>query len=142
MFPGYFIFEKGKGKVISPLYLAVLIGTLAPAFDDLLAFVFGSKFAHHSLFHSMFGPLIVFLSFLVISKRKVAWFAAAGNMAHILFNFTFDRITPFFPLSFREWGLGDMIGVNTYWIKAICYPFILFVFIFSVIRYYYDLGRR
>jgi hypothetical protein len=106
-----------------------------PAFDDIFAFLFGPPFAHHSLFHSLFGPLITFVIFLAISDSSLAKFALYGNITHIIFNYSLDYVTLFFPINYSEYGLTDIIGINTYWIKAIAYPIILVLFAFSVLTY-------
>lgn len=128
--------DKQKDSPISPLLLAFIIGSLMPAFDDLLTFVFGPPFAHHSVFHSLVGSLLTYVIFIAISTKNIAKYALFGNFAHILFNFYFDRLTLFFPLTYQEFGLTDIININTYWIKAIHYPIILLLFFYSLLKYF------
>lgn len=117
-------------------FFAFVIGSLMPVLDDLFAFVFGPPFAHHSVFHSLFGPVISFLLFLLISNKRVAKFAFLGNLYHIIFNLYFDRATPLFPFTYQEFGLTDALGINTYWIKAAHYPIIFILFACAVIKFF------
>lgn len=125
-----------SNNLINPYFLAFIIGSMMPAFDDLLAYVFGPPYAHHSLFHSIFGSLVTLLIFRIFSTPKVAAYAFFGNLTHTIFNFYLDTVTPFFPFTYQEWGLTHVIKVNTYWIKAIHYPLILMLFVFSIIKFY------
>lgn len=140
LFPRVFNPKKTDTKIsnnlINPYFLAFIIGSLMPAFDDLLAFVFGPPFAHHSLFHSLFGSLITLLIFRGLSTPKVAIYAFFGNLTHTTFNFYLDTVTPFFPFIYQEWGLTHITKVNTYWLKVIHYPLILVLFGFSILKYY------
>lgn len=125
--------HKPFQQVISPLLLVFMIGSLMPAFDDLFAFVFGPPFAHHSLFHSFLGCFITFGFFFLTSGAEIAKFALFGNLYHIAFNFILDYVTIFFPLTYREFGLTDLIGKTTYQIKIILYPVILIIFGFAIL---------
>jgi hypothetical protein len=140
LFPKFFSYPKVK--VMSPLLLAFLVGTLMPVFDDLAAFVFGPPLAHHSLFHSLLGLLVTYLLFRLIATTPIAKYAFWGNLAHILFNFYFDYLTLFFPFTYQEFGLTDILKVDTYWIKAIHYPLILLLFAYSVIRFFFKQKKR
>ena len=133
--PNYFDNNNYKSKLINPLFLAFIIGSLIPVFDDFFAFVLGPPFAHHSFFHSILGPPIILLLTSIIFNKVFAKYIALGHFAHILFNFYFDRITLFFPLTYREIGIGDVLGVSTYWIKIIHYPIILLLFFYSTIKF-------
>lgn len=135
-FPGFFSnshLDKPYIQIISPLLLSFLIGSLMPAFDDLFAYLFGPPFAHHSLFHSFFGSLITFLFFYLISTPDIAMYAFLGNLYHICFNAILDYVTLFFPLSYREFGLTDLVGFSTYQIKILFYPLILILFGLAVL---------
>lgn len=126
-----------KGRPIDPFLLAFISGSLMPAFDDLLTFVFGPPFAHHSLFHSVLtGPLITYLLFYFLGKKKIATYAVIGNLTHTFFNFSLDTVALFFPVTYEEWGLTNIIFVNTYWIKAFVYPFLLTAFSVAILRYF------
>ncbi len=128
--------SRQKATLISPYLLAFIIGSLMPAFDDLLTFVFGPPFAHHSVFHSLGGSVLTYVFFYVISTKKIAKYALIGNFVHTLFNFYFDRVTLFFPLTYQEFGLADIIRLNTYWLKAIHYPIIILLFFYAIIKYF------
>src|SRR3989344_139636 len=82
--------HEQKDLPINPLLLAFIIGSMMPAFDDLLAFIFGPPFAHHSVFHSFSGTALTYIIFLMISTKHIAKYALFGNFVHILFNFYFD----------------------------------------------------
>lgn len=126
-----------KNTLISPLLLAFILGSLMPVFDDLLTYLFGPPFAHHSLFHSVItGPLITYTLFLLIGNRLLAKYAVVGNLTHTLFNFTFDVVALFFPLTYQEFGLTNIIFVSTYWIKALGYPVILILLFYSITRFF------
>ena len=127
-----------KNSLISPLLLAFILGSLMPAFDDLLTYLFGPPFAHHSLFHSLVtGPALTFVLFLLISKKRtVAKYAVLGNLSHSLFNFYFDSVALLFPLTYQEWGLTDLIRIQSYWIKATHYPFLLTLFSLGIIKFF------
>ena len=136
LFPTLFPNTPNSSYPISPLLFAFLIGSLLPAFDDLLAFLFGRPFAHHSLFHSFVGSVITYVSFLVLSGGEVAKYALFGNLYHIFFNFYLDVVTPFFPFTYREFGLTDITKVSTYWLKVIHYPLIFILFAWSIIVFF------
>jgi len=138
LFPKLFRYPKDK-YVISPNLLAFLIGSIMPIIDDLSTFVFGPPFAHHSLFHSFIGSIITYTIFRIISTKEIAKFAFLGNLTHIFFNFYFDYVALFFPFTYQETGLADIIRVNTYWIKAIHYPIILLLFVFAILRFFLKL---
>lgn len=123
-------------RIFNPHLLAFILGSLMPVFDDLLTFIFGPPFAHHSLFHSFIGTATTYFLFRIIATREAAKYAFFGNLYHILFNFYLDYVTFFFPFSYREFGLTDIIRVSTYWLKAIHYPIILLLFVFSIVRYF------
>lgn len=125
--------EKGV-RIISPVLLFFLFGSLMPIFDDIFAFLFGPPFAHHSVFHSIPGAILTFAIFRILSTERLALHALFGNLYHIFFNFYFDSTTLFFPLTYQQYGLSDLIKVNTYWIKAIHYPIIFFGFIYLMIK--------
>lgn len=129
-------FQKDS-NLISPYFFAFILGSLMPIFDDLLAFVVGPPFAHHSLFHSLVTGLpITFLLFYLLGGRTNAKYALLGNLTHTLFNFTFDLVTLFFPLTYQEFGLTNIIKIDTFWIKAIFYPILLALFLASIVRYF------
>jgi len=130
-FPHFF----KKWGVISPLFLAVIVGSLIPALDDIFAFFFGPPFAHHSLFHSLIGTILTYISFKIMFPKSIAAFAFFGNMFHILFNYFLDYTTLFYPFTLKEFGFSDIIGIDTYWIKAIVYPLIFVLFVYSVTKY-------
>lgn len=121
-----------QSKLINIYLFAFIIGSLMPTFDDLFAFLFGPPFAHHSLFHSFFGSILTFIIFFIFSDPEVAKYAFFGNIYHIFFNFYLDYVTPFFPFTYREFGLTDIIKISTYWIKVVNYPIILLLFAFAV----------
>ena len=126
-----------KPKVFTQkIYLAIVIGSLMPALDDLLAFVVGPPFAHHSLFHSFIGVCLTWLIFSIFVKKSLVKYFVYGNLIHIFFNFFFDHLTLFFPFTYREFGLAHIIMVDTYWIKAIFYPAIFLLFGFSIFKYF------
>jgi len=125
-----------------PYLIAFTVGSLMPAFDDLFAFIFGTPFAHHSLFHSLLGPVITYLIFIFISNKKPAKYALLGNLYHIIFNFYFDFLALFFPFTYQEFGLTDIIKVNTYWIKATHYPIIFALFTYALIKYFYVYRKK
>lgn len=135
-------FKHKKSKVISPLLLSFVLGNLMPAYDDILAYLLGPPFAHHSLFHSLVGPFIAYVVFYLISNKKIAKYAALGNLTHIVFNFYLDWTTLFFPFTYREFGLTHIIGVHTYWIKAIHYPIILVVFGITVAKHLHSFKNK
>lgn len=135
IFPKFFTYSKqSKLKIISPLLLFFFFGSLMPIFDDILAFLFGPPFAHHSVFHSLFGSILTFTIFRLLSTNKIALYAFYGNLFHILFNFYFDTVTLFFPLTYQQYGFTDLIKLSTYWIKAITYPVIFSVFLFLIVK--------
>jgi len=142
LFPQFF---KGKltkntfsNQVVSTPFIAFIIGSLMPIFDDLFAFLFGPPFAHHSLFHSFFGVMITYILFRIISNSTYAKHAVLGNLLHIFFNFYFDYLTLFFPLTYQEFGLTDIIKVNTYFIKAVNYPIIFILFAFAILKFFHQ----
>lgn len=134
------LFDKSnpdKKEILNPFLIAFVVGTLMPVFDDLLAFTFGPPFAHHSLFHSFLGPLITYVLFRIIGNQTIAKYAVAGNLLHIFFNFYLDYVTLFFPFTYQEFGLTDLIKISTAWLKIISYPIILILFSFSVVKFFY-----
>ncbi len=135
LYPQFFSYPKNN-SLISPYLFAFIIGTMMPIFDDLSAFIFGPPFAHHSVFHSLFGALITYLIFQIIATPDIARYAALGNLTHTFFNFYFDYVTLFFPITYKELGLTDILKVNTYWIKAIHYPIILLLFFGAILRFF------
>lgn len=136
IFPKIFIHNRDtKLKIISPLLLFFFFGSLMPIFDDLLTFIFGPPFAHHSVFHSMTGALLTFAIFRVISTNRLALYAFYGNFFHIFFNFYFDAVTLFFPLTYQQYGLTDLVALSTYWIKAIHYPIIFLGFLYLMVKF-------
>lgn len=140
--PNLFKFNlKNRNYLISPLLFAFFIGSLMPVFDDILAFLFGPPFAHHSLFHSFLGSLLTFLIFRSISKFEIALYALAGNLLHIFFNFYLDYVSLFFPLTYQEFGLTDILRINTYWLKIIHYPILLIFFTYSIYKYFLTLKK-
>lgn len=137
LFPSFFQSEQiSKQLIINPFLFAFILGSLMPAFDDLLAFLFGPPFAHHSLFHSLIGVLLTYLLFLLIGTSDIAKYALLGNLYHILFNFYLDYVTPFFPFTYREFGLTNLIRVSTYWLKVIHYPIIFILFAWAVFTFF------
>lgn len=135
LFPKFFSTAKdNQFKTISPLLLFFFFGSLMPIFDDMLAFIFGPPFAHHSVFHSLFGLILTFIIFRLLSTKKFAFYAFYGNLFHIFFNFYFDSVTLFFPLTYYQYGFTDFVGLSTYWIKAIHYPFIFVVYLFLIVK--------
>lgn len=125
--------QSSHQQIISPFLLAFILGSLMPAFDDLFTYIFGRPFAHHSLFHSFFGLVITYLVFYIVSNPTVAIYAIFGNIYHIFFNFLLDYTTLFFPLTYREFGLTDIIKLSTYQIKVVFYPLILVLFAYAVL---------
>lgn len=123
-------------SVISAPLVAFITGSLVPILDDFFAFLFGPPFAHHSLFHSLMGIIITYMLFRLISKQEYAIFAVLGNLFHIFFNFYFDYLTLFFPFTYREFGLTDIIGINTYLIKITHYPIIFILFAFAILKFF------
>lgn len=146
LFPKLFIPKKSDVKIsnelINPFLFAFIIGSLMPAFDDLFAFLFGPPFAHHSIFHSLFGSFLTFIIFRSFSTPTVAKYAFWGNITHTLFNFYLDYVTLFFPLTTQEWGLTHIIKVNTYWLKVIHYPVILTLFGYSILNYFWQIKKK
>lgn len=135
IFPKFFTEDReSKLKVISPFLLFFFFGSLMPIFDDILAFLFGPPFAHHSVFHSLFGTGLTFITFSLLTTKRLALFALFGNLYHVFFNFYFDYVTLFFPLTYGQYGLTDITGLDTYWIKAITYPVIFLVFLFLIVK--------
>lgn len=137
LFPS--LFKNGSTNSIYPIngfLFAFIIGSLLPVFDDLFAFLFGPPFAHHSLFHSFFGSAITYAIFFFLGGSEIAKYVFLGNLYHIFFNFYFDVVTPFFPLSYREFGLTSIIRVSTYWLKVINYPIIFILFFMSIIIFF------
>ncbi|EKD90385.1 MAG: hypothetical protein ACD_31C00005G0011 [uncultured bacterium] len=139
--PNIFKYNSKSNQIISPYLFVFIIGSLMPAFDDILAFLFGPPFAHHSLFHSILGSLLTFLFFRTFSNKKIALFALAGNLLHTLFNFYLDYVSLFFPLTYQEFGLTDILKISTYWLKVINYPIILILFIYSIFKYLLTLKK-
>lgn len=135
-FPQVFKTKKDYPKqIISPLLLAFIIGSLMPIIDDLSAFIFGPPFAHHSFFHSIFGLIITYSLFRFLSTTEIAKYSFLGNLYHLFFNYYLDRTTLFFPFTYNEYGLTDLIGVSTYNLKAINYPLIFIALIIFLIKY-------
>lgn len=133
------LFPAGQNNPQYPInaYLfAFIIGSLIPTFDDLLAFLFGPPFAHHSLFHSFIGSAITFILFLILGGPEIAKYAFLGNLYHIFFNFYLDVVTLFFPFSNREFGLTSITGISTYWLKVIHYPIIFILFTFAIVNFF------
>lgn len=143
IFPKYFTYSKqSKLKIISPYLLFFFFGSLMPIFDDIFSFVFGPPFAHHSIFHSLLGSILTFTIFRLLSTKNIALFALYGNLYHIFFNFYFDSVTLFFPLTYQQYGFTDLIGLRTYWIKAINYPIIFSVFLFLLVKFSIQFKER
>lgn len=136
LYPGLFKRVKHKNSLINPFFFAFIIGSLMPVFDDLLTFIFGPPFAHHSVFHSLLGAALTYGIFLTISTKQIAKYALLGNLFHTFFNFYFDRVALFFPLAYQEFGLSDIVNINTYWIKAVHYPVIFVLFAWSVVKFF------
>lgn len=135
--PKLFIPKKAdKEAIISPYLLSFIIGSLMPIGDDLLTFLLGPPLAHHSLFHSILGSLITFTIFKLISTNQIAKYAFYGNLFHIFFNYYFDFVTLFFPFTYQEFGLTDIIKIHTYWIKAVSYPAILLLFGLAILKFF------
>lgn len=128
--------SKNSNQIINPLLLALIIGSLMPAFDDFLAFVFGPPFAHHSLFHSFLGPILTFILFRIISNPRITKFAVLGNICHILFNFYLDYVAFLYPLTNKEFGLSNLVHLSTYNLKVIHYPIIFLLFAFFSLKYF------
>ena len=136
VFPGLFVSNNNLGSnVINPAFFAFIVGSLMPVFDDLLAYIFGKPFAHHSLFHSFLGPIITYVFFLVLSPNYASY-AFMGNLSHSFFNFYLDRVAFFFPFSYKEHGLSDLVGVGTRALKAIHYPLIFLFFAYSLLKFF------
>lgn len=133
--------SKTKTQIISPPLFAFILGSLMPVFDDIFAFLLGPPFAHHSLFHSLIGSIITFLSFRLIANKKIAIYALVGNLLHIFFNFYLDYVSLFFPFTYQEFGLTDILRINTYWLKVIHYPIILGLFILSTLKFFLNLKK-
>ena len=137
LFPSLFPNTTQSNTIlINPLLFAFIIGSLMPTFDDLLAFLFGPPFAHHSLFHSFLGSTITYIAFLIMGGSENARYVFMGNLYHIFFNFYLDIVTPFFPFSYREFGLTSLIKVSTYWLKVIHYPIIFILFAWAVFIFF------
>lgn len=135
------IFDSSENQntlLINRVFLAFIIGALMPVFDDLLAFMLGKPFAHHSLFHSLIGSAITYFIFILLSP-EVALFALYGNLSHTFFNFYLDRVAFFFPLSYREYGLADILKTSTYMMKVIHYPIIFLLFGLAVFKFFLGL---
>lgn len=135
-FPSLFPPQMSQSQLINTYLLVFIIGSLMPAFDDLFAFLFGPPFAHHSLFHSLFGSTLTYFFFLILGGSEIAKYAVFGNLYHIFFNFYLDYVTLFFPLTYREFGLTDIVKVSTYWIKASHYPIILLLFAIAIFTFF------
>lgn len=135
LFPEIFKYPKNQEASLNPAFLAFIIGSLMPIFDDLLAFIIGKPFAHHCLFHSLIGSFFTYIFFLILAPNVVNY-AFFGNLTHIFFNFYLDRVTLLFPFSYREFGLTDFIGLSTYNLKVIHYPLIFLMFGFSVLKFF------
>lgn len=137
LFPKLFRHSKTKSEtLVNPYLLAFIIGSMMPIFDDISAFILGPPFAHHSLFHSLLGSVVTYLLFLGISNSRIAKYAFLGNLTHTFFNFYFDYVTLFFPISYQEFGLTDIFKIDTYWIKAFHYPIILILFLSTMLRFF------
>lgn len=134
LFPSLFG-KATEGYPINNLLFAFVIGSLLPAFDDLLAFVFGPPFAHHSLFHSLLGTILAFVIFTFLANKEVAIYVFLGNLYHIFFNFYLDVVTLFFPFTYREFGITNLTGISTYWLKVIHYPIIFLLFSYAVLNF-------
>lgn len=132
-FPNIFQGNLYQG-VISVYFLAFIIGSLIPVFDDILAFIFGPPFAHHSLFHSLFGSLLIYSVTRLFIGEQLVLYISTGQIVHIIFNYYLDYVTLFFPISYQEWGLTDITRISTYWLKAIHYPLILVCFLLSILK--------
>ena len=137
----YTLFNSKKFTLST--FLAFSIGAVLPAIDDLLAFVIGPPFTHHSLFHSIIlGPTVTYLFFKIISNHKHAKMAFLGDLTHIFFNFYFDSLALLFPLTYQEFGLSDLAYLNTYWIKATHYPVIFLLFFISIVKYFHQFKNK
>lgn len=134
-FPKFFKHPKSN-NIVSPYLFAFIIGSIMPIFDDLSAFIFGPPFAHHSIFHSLLGSVLTYFLFRVISSPDIAKYAFLGNLTHTFFNFYFDYVALFFPITYQEFGLTDILRIDTYWIKALHYPIILVLFLASILRFF------
>ncbi len=137
LFPN--LFPSTNNQAISPALLAFIIGSLIPAFDDLLAFVFGKLFAHHSIFHSFTGVLIIYVFSLILSTPEIAKYFLLGGLFHLFFNYYLDYTTLFFPFTYREYGLTDLTKISTYGLKVIHYPIIILLFCFAIFKYFFIL---
>lgn len=96
---------------INPYALIMIVGVSAPILDDVLAFIVGPPFSHHSFFHSLFGPLAMYLCFFFLLNKDFARYAAMGNAIHVIFNFV-DSTSLFFPFVFRGIGLSTILGLG------------------------------
>lgn len=134
LFPSLFLNSPSDSVFpINSFLFAFIVGSLLPVFDDLFAFLFGPPFAHHSLFHSFIGSALTYTLFFFVGGSEIAKYAFLGNLYHILFNFYLDVVTPFFPFSYREFGLTSITRISTYWLKVIHYPIIFILFTYAVI---------
>lgn len=136
LFPSFFPGGSVNLYPINSFLFAFIIGSLLPSFDDLFAFVFGPPFAHHSLFHSLPGAVLTYIFFFLLAGSEVAGYAFFGNLYHIFFNFYLDVVTLFFPFTHREFGLTNLTGISTYWLKVINYPIIFILFAWAIITFY------
>ncbi len=137
LFPSLFLSNQTNLQYpINTFLFAFLIGSLLPTFDDLFAFLFGPPFAHHSLFHSFLGATFTFIFFFILADDQVAKYALFGNLYHIFFNFYLDVVTPFFPFSYREFGLTSLTRISTYWLKVVHYPIIFILFAWAIIIFF------
>lgn len=134
IWPDFFGKDESR-EIINPAFFAFIVGSLMPVFDDLLAYIIGKPFAHHSLFHSPIGSLLTFLIFLIIGEQY-AMYALTGNLSHIFFNFYLDRVTLIFPLSYREFGLADFLKITTRTMKVIHYPVIFLGFTYAIVKFF------
>lgn len=135
LFPSLFPQDTNSSHLVNVFLFAFIIGSLIPAFDDLLAFLLGPPFAHHSLFHSFLGAALVYILFFLVNSGEIAKYVLFGNLYHIFFNFYLDVVTPFFPFSYKEFGLTSITHISTYWLKVIHYPIIFVLFSFAVVTY-------
>lgn len=145
LFPKLFLVNhklSSENKIFNSYLLAFIVGSLMPVFDDLLAFIFASPFAHHSLFHSLLGVALTYFLFRVISTHPIAKYAFFGNLYHIFFNFYLDYVTFFWPFTYREFGFTEFVRVDTYWLKAVNYPIAFLLFMFSIVRYFRALKSK
>ncbi len=116
--------------------IVVLFFTLLPDIDTSKSF-FGRKIwplsaiikytaGHRTFFHSIYIPIIFFLTFTLFGYQDIAYASLIGYCSHLFTDaLTKEGITPFYPFPFRIKGFFKTNGI----IELIFAVFLLMIII-------------